>query len=80
MWKCIYVFNYMHVSKHHMTSFIILYYIVSSVVSMLKRPTITDYQSAVPEQLMKRLRPGGHGIGEVILHLHLENMTFLDFV
>ncbi|PWZ10158.1 Protein TPR1 [Zea mays] len=36
----------------------------NQVVSMLKRPTITDYQSAVPEQLMKRLRPGGHGIGE----------------
>ncbi|AQK89606.1 trehalose-6-phosphate synthase14 [Zea mays] len=45
----------------------------NQVVSMLKRPTITDYQSAVPEQLMKRLRPGGHGIGEwdlLMVNLH----------
>lgn len=47
---------------------------------MLKRPTITDYQSAESEQLMKRLRPGGHGVDEVIFHLHLENTMFLDFV
>jgi hypothetical protein len=40
---------------------------------MLKRPTITDYQSAESEQLMKRLRPSGHGVDEVILHLHSEN-------
>lgn len=48
---------------------VIYIYIVSSAVSMLKRPTITDYQSAESEQLMKRLRPGGHGVDEVILHL-----------
>ncbi|ONM31014.1 topless-related1 [Zea mays] len=35
-----------------------------STVSMLKRPALTDYQSAESEQLMKRLRPGGHGIDE----------------
>jgi hypothetical protein len=39
---------------------------------MLKRPAITDYQSAESEQLMKRLRPSGHGVDEVILLLHLE--------
>jgi len=50
-----------------------------SAVSMLKRPTITDYQSAESEQLMKRLRPSGHGVDEVILHLHSENMTFFIF-
>ncbi|CAO2193109.1 unnamed protein product [Urochloa humidicola] len=36
----------------------------NQAVSMLKRPTITDYQSAESEQLMKRLRPGGHGVDE----------------
>jgi hypothetical protein len=39
---------------------------------MLKRPAITDYQSAESEQLMKWLRPSGHGVDEVILLLHLE--------
>jgi len=33
----------------------------NQAVSMLKRPAITDYQSAESEQLMKRLRPSGHG-------------------
>ncbi|ONM31023.1 topless-related1 [Zea mays] len=36
----------------------------NQAVSMLKRPALTDYQSAESEQLMKRLRPGGHGIDE----------------
>ncbi|OEL28088.1 Protein TPR1 [Dichanthelium oligosanthes] len=36
----------------------------NQAVSMLKRPTITDYQSAESEQLMKRLRPVGHGVDE----------------
>ncbi|KAM0909130.1 hypothetical protein ACQ4PT_015010 [Festuca glaucescens] len=36
----------------------------NQAVSMMKRPTITDYQSAESEQLMKRLRPSGHGIDE----------------
>ncbi|KAF7036155.1 hypothetical protein CFC21_046900 [Triticum aestivum] len=31
---------------------------------MMKRPAISDYQSAESEQLMKRLRPAGHGIDE----------------
>ena len=57
-----------------MTQFILHFF--PSAVSMLKRPTITDYQSAESEQLMKRLRPSGHGVDEVILHLHSENMTF----
>jgi hypothetical protein len=65
--------SYLHVSKLHMTH---LYYIVSSAVSMLKRPTITDYQSAESEQLMKRLRPGGHGVDEVILHFALRKHDF----
>jgi hypothetical protein len=59
-----------------------LYYIVLSAVSMLKRPALTDYQSAESEQLMKRLRPGGHGIDEVItviLHLHLEKYVIFGF-
>jgi hypothetical protein len=37
----------------------------NQAVSMMKRPAITDYQSAESEQLMKRLRPSGHGIDEV---------------
>jgi hypothetical protein len=52
------------------------YYIVLSAVPMLKRPTITDYQSAESEQLMKRLRPGGHGVDEVILPLNSEVRQF----
>ncbi|KAM0861872.1 hypothetical protein ACQ4PT_045607 [Festuca glaucescens] len=36
----------------------------NQAVSMMKRPTITDYQSAESEQLIKRLRPSGHGIDE----------------
>uniref|UniRef100_A0ACD5VNB0 Uncharacterized protein n=1 Tax=Avena sativa TaxID=4498 RepID=A0ACD5VNB0_AVESA len=36
----------------------------NQAVSMMKRPAITDYQSAESEQLMKRLRPSGHGIDE----------------
>ncbi|XP_006644007.1 protein TPR1 isoform X1 [Oryza brachyantha] len=37
----------------------------NQAVPILKRPTITDYQSAESEQLMKRLRPAGHGVDEV---------------
>uniref|UniRef100_A0A0D9UZ66 CTLH domain-containing protein n=1 Tax=Leersia perrieri TaxID=77586 RepID=A0A0D9UZ66_9ORYZ len=36
----------------------------NQAVSIMKRPTITDYQSAESEQVMKRLRPGGHGVDE----------------
>lgn len=36
----------------------------NQAISMMKRPTITDYQSAESEQLMKRLRPSGHGVDE----------------
>jgi hypothetical protein len=57
---------------------LILHY--SPAVSMMKRPAITDYQSAESEQLMKRLRPGGHGIDEVMLHMQSRFMTTLRFV
>jgi hypothetical protein len=50
-----------------LSSILILHY--SPAVSMMKRPTITDYQSAESEQLMKRLRPSGHGIDEVMLQM-----------
>jgi hypothetical protein len=59
-------------------SVLILHY--SPAVSMMKRPAITDYQSAESEQLMKRLRPGGHGIDEVMLHMQSRFMTTLRFV
>ncbi|KAG8045556.1 hypothetical protein GUJ93_ZPchr0008g11590 [Zizania palustris] len=36
----------------------------NQAVQILKRPTIADYQSAESEQLMKRLRPSGHGVDE----------------
>nr|CAB3476729.1 unnamed protein product [Digitaria exilis] len=36
----------------------------NQAVSVLKRPNISDYQSAESEQLMKRLRPGGHVVDE----------------
>ncbi|EAY73338.1 hypothetical protein OsI_01216 [Oryza sativa Indica Group] len=36
----------------------------NQAVPIMKRPTITDYQSAESEQLMKRLRPSGHGVDE----------------
>jgi hypothetical protein len=61
-----------------LSSILILHY--SPAVSMMKRPTITDYQSAESEQLMKRLRPSGHGIDEVMLQMQLRFMTTLHFV
>uniref|UniRef100_M8BK13 CTLH domain-containing protein n=1 Tax=Aegilops tauschii TaxID=37682 RepID=M8BK13_AEGTA len=47
-----------HYALHFYTSQYIIF------PGMMKRPAISDYQSAESEQLMKRLRPAGHGIDE----------------
>ena len=80
MWKCIYVVNYVHVSKLHMTSFILHCFVSCLHVETPNYNRLSKCRVRATNEALEAWWTWRWWGNIAFAVLHLENMTFLDFV